>query len=68
MQKVAVITDSIACLPREFAEQHNIGIIPIKTPNASDNAPFAGEVFARNSCLMRASILSRILIPGASSS
>ena len=29
MQKVAVITDSIACLTREFTEQYNIGIIPI---------------------------------------
>ena len=29
MQKVAVITDSIACMTREYAEQYNIGIIPI---------------------------------------
>ena len=29
MQKVAVITDSIACLPREFIEQYKIKIIPI---------------------------------------
>ena len=29
MQKVAVVTDSIACLTREFADQYNIGIIPI---------------------------------------
>ncbi len=29
MQKVAVVTDSIACLTKEFVEQYNIGIIPI---------------------------------------
>lgn len=29
MQKVAVVTDSIACLTREFIEHYNIGIIPI---------------------------------------
>jgi len=29
VQKVAVVTDSIACLTKEFVEQYNIGIIPI---------------------------------------
>ena len=29
MQKVAIVTDSIACLPRELVEQYGIGIIPI---------------------------------------
>jgi len=29
MQKVAIVTDSIACLTRELAEQFEIGIIPI---------------------------------------
>ena len=29
MQKVAVITDSIACLTKELAEEYKIGIIPI---------------------------------------
>jgi DegV family protein with EDD domain len=29
MQKVAIVTDSIACLTRELVEQYGIGIIPI---------------------------------------
>ena len=29
VQKVAIVTDSIACLPRELVEQYGIGIIPI---------------------------------------
>jgi DegV family protein with EDD domain len=29
LQKVAVITDSIACMTREYAERYKIGIIPI---------------------------------------
>ena len=29
MQNVAIVTDSIACLPREFIEQYGIKIIPI---------------------------------------
>ena len=29
MQKVAIVTDSIACLPRELVEQYGIGIVPL---------------------------------------
>ena len=29
MQKVAVVTDSISCLPRELADRYNIAVIPI---------------------------------------
>jgi len=29
MQKVAIVTDSVACLPREVVEQYGIGIVPI---------------------------------------
>ncbi|MFC1918049.1 DegV family protein [Chloroflexota bacterium] len=29
MQKVAVVTDSISCLPRELADQYNITVIPV---------------------------------------
>ena len=29
MQKVAIVTDSLACLPRELVEKYGIGIIPI---------------------------------------
>ncbi|MFC1929405.1 DegV family protein [Chloroflexota bacterium] len=29
MQKVAIVTDSIACLPKEFIEQYGIEVIPI---------------------------------------
>ena len=30
MPNVAVVTDSIACLPREFVEKYKIGIVPIR--------------------------------------
>ncbi len=29
MQKVAIVTDSISCLPKELVEQYRIGIVPI---------------------------------------
>ena len=29
MQKVAIVTDSVACLPRELVEQYGIGIVPV---------------------------------------
>ena len=29
MQKVAIVTDSVACLPRELVEQYEIGIVPV---------------------------------------
>jgi DegV family protein with EDD domain len=29
MQKVTVVTDSVACLPREIVEQYGIGIVPV---------------------------------------
>jgi len=30
MQKVAIVTDSIACLTRELVEQYGVGIVPIR--------------------------------------
>lgn len=30
MQKVAIVTDSISCLPRELIESYGIGIVPIR--------------------------------------
>ena len=38
MQKVAIVTDSIACLTRELVEQYGIGIIPL-------NFYFRGKVY-----------------------
>jgi len=29
LQKVAIVTDSVACLPRELVEQYGIGIVPV---------------------------------------
>ena len=29
MQKVAIVTDSVACLPRELVEQYGIKIVPV---------------------------------------
>jgi len=29
LQKVAIVTDSVACLPRELVEQHGIKIVPV---------------------------------------
>ena len=30
MQNVAIVTDSISCLPKELVEQYGIGIVPIR--------------------------------------
>jgi len=38
MKKVAIVTDSIACLTRELVEQYNIGILPV-------NFFYNGEVY-----------------------
>ena len=38
MQKVAVVTDSLACLTRELVEQYQIGIVPL-------NVHFEGKVY-----------------------
>ena len=37
-ESVAVITDSISCLPKELIEQHKIEIVPIRLT-------FQGEIF-----------------------